>query len=88
MVTNLAQLSSGVLAGLSAGLSLALLRSLVRLAVGLGLLGAAMVLHQAGVPGLLALLNRAAAEVQLYPVFFTSLGIGKLVGFALFGGRR
>ena len=87
-MTDLTQLSSGVLAGLTGGLSLALLRPLLRLAVGLGLLGAAVVLHQAGVPGLLAVLNRAAAEVRLYPVFFTSLGIGKLVGFALFGGRR
>ena len=87
-MTDLTQLTTGLLTGLASGLSLALLRPLVRLAVGLALAGAALVLHQAGLPGLLALFHHFAAAVRFYPVFFASLAIGKLVGGTLLGGRR
>lgn len=87
-MTELSQLSTGMITGLASGLSLALLRPLVRLIVGLGLLGAAFVFYRAGMPGLLVLFQHFASQVRLYPVFFAAMAIGKLVGVAFAGGRR
>lgn len=81
------QLAIGLLLGLLVGMVLRQLKPVVVLLLVAASIFTGMVIYESGLPGLVRLLDGLAIQARLYPAFFASLAVGKLIGGALASGR-